>query len=153
MKHTEFNADNRPKVGDIVYYNFEGVSIALVRVTSDGGTLGCSIEPVDEFSDFPVDVDIAEYHELSTTPYPVLGDEDTRFSLIDSNCGVAIDGFFGKWSAVDVRRVRGEYYLLMENDEDGDEVPYIIVDSHRNVVCQYVYNGFDDLYEELEIED
>lgn len=65
------------------------------------------------------------------------------------NTNIVINGHMGTWYVIDETIYLGTRYKLLEHEELGDMAACLIVDDKNNIVVSNVYNGFDDLYEEL----
>lgn len=63
---------------------------------------------------------------------------------------VIVTGHRGSWYQIDTQKILDKNYYLMEHEQQGDEVPCIIVDEYNHLVCSDCHNGFNDLYLELE---
>ena len=56
-----------------------------------------------------------------------------------------IEGKDGTWEVVDYLLVEGKNYFLMEHEQYGTNVAYVILDQNGKVIVDSVYNGFDDM--------
>ncbi len=63
--------------------------------------------------------------------------------------GIVIEGHFGTWYVIDITTHKDEPVYLLEHEEYGDEAACLIVKADLTVVCEDVWNGFEDL-EDLE---
>lgn len=50
----------------------------------------------------------------------------------------------GTWYSIDARIYNDKIYFLCENEQVGDEMCHIIIDTECNLILDSVYNGFDD---------
>lgn len=67
--------------------------------------------------------------------------------------GIVIDGYCGAnltdtWYVIDTKDYDGETMFLLESEQDGDEVPCLVVNAKKEVLCDEAWNGFLD-YEEM----
>ena len=67
--------------------------------------------------------------------------------------GITIDGKDGTWSVINTMTYGGKELSLLENDEQGEDVPYIILDGDNNVLSDKVYSfeDFTSVYTESEV--
>jgi hypothetical protein len=56
-----------------------------------------------------------------------------------------IEGKDGTWQVVDYLLVEGKNYFLMEHEQYGTNVAYVVLDQNGKVIVDSVYNGFDDM--------
>ena len=65
---------------------------------------------------------------------------------------IKIAGHRGKWHVIDHTTCEryGDVYLL-EHSTYGDEAASLIIDKDYNVIIDDVWNGFDDLWEYLDM--
>ena len=56
-----------------------------------------------------------------------------------------IEGKDGTWQVVDYLLVEGKNYFLMEHEQYGTNVAYVVLDQKGKVIVDSVYNGFDDM--------
>ena len=59
--------------------------------------------------------------------------------------GIELEGFYGTWHVIDSKVIWGKKVFLLESEQDGEDVPGIIVDSSCNIMLDEAYNGFSDL--------
>ncbi len=62
--------------------------------------------------------------------------------LVDN---ITIENHIGTWYVIDKMEHDGETVYLLEHEEYGDEVACLIVNREKQVICDDVWNGFDDL--------
>lgn len=69
--------------------------------------------------------------------------------LTDHMDQIKVRGIRGKWHTLESREwyPGGPMLWLLEEDEEGDEWPFTIVDAAGNLVLENCYNGWDDLEE------
>ena len=65
--------------------------------------------------------------------------------LTKDTVGYEIEGKDGTWEVVDYLLVEGKNYFLMEHEQYGTNVAYVILDQNGKVIVDSVYNGFDDM--------
>jgi len=63
--------------------------------------------------------------------------------------GIKVDGHKGTWYVIDMDYIQGERCFLLEHETYGEDAPSVIIDIENNVLCEDVYNGFDDYREIL----
>ena len=59
--------------------------------------------------------------------------------------GYEIEGKDGTWEVIDYLLVEGKNYFLMEHEQYGKDVAYVVLDQKGNVIVDSTYNGFDDV--------
>lgn len=64
--------------------------------------------------------------------------------------GIKVDGHSGTWYVIDMDYIQGKRCFLLEHETYGDEVASVVIDGSNKVLCEDVYNGFDDYREMLE---
>ena len=65
--------------------------------------------------------------------------------LIKDTVGYEIEGKDGTWEVVDYLLVEGKNYFLMEHEQYGTNVAYVVLNKNGKVIVDSVYNGFDDM--------
>lgn len=65
-----------------------------------------------------------------------------KFICQDNNL---VEGYMGTWYVIDTASHEGETVYLLEHEEYGDETPCLIVKEDLTVLCDEVWNGFEDL--------
>lgn len=58
--------------------------------------------------------------------------------------GIEVKGHRGKWYVIDEANFVGGPYYLLEHETYGDEAACVIVDSNYNLICEDVWNGFEE---------
>lgn len=76
-------------------------------------------------------------------------------TLTADSDNIKIEGHIGTWYVIDqITYDRAPYTLgqlfLLEHEDYGDEAACLIVDSQGNIVMEDVWNGFDDLLDNLD---
>ena len=66
---------------------------------------------------------------------------------------IKIEGHYGRWYVIDEITVDGENLYLLEHETYGDEAACLIVNGNLDIVMDDVWNGFDDYYEQKEIDE
>lgn len=61
--------------------------------------------------------------------------------------GIVLEGYEGTWYVINEEYFNGRKLYLLESEDLGEEVPFIIVDEEKNVILEEAWNGFDDLDE------
>lgn len=64
---------------------------------------------------------------------------------IKDTVGYEIEGKDGTWEVVDYLLVEGKNYFLMEHEQYGTNVAYVVLNQNGKVIVDSVYNGFDDM--------
>ena len=67
-----------------------------------------------------------------------------------NDTAIAIKGHKGTWHVIDRTIYNGKEFYLLEHDIYGDEVACLIIDEDGDLLLEDVWNGFDDLYEQIE---
>lgn len=62
---------------------------------------------------------------------------------------IQVDGHEGTWYAIDSETINGVDYFLLEHEKYGDEAAGVIVNDKGQVVCEDIWNGFDEMAEVL----
>ena len=62
---------------------------------------------------------------------------------------IKIYGHYGTWHVINEMEIDGEMLYLLEHETYGDEATGLIVNDNLDIVCDDVWNGFDDYYEQL----
>ena len=113
-------------------HNYKGhaVSTSDVLILNDNGVTTTYYVNKDTFIEIPdfMKVTSSESGELT---------KDT--------VGYEIEGKDGTWEVVDYLLVEGKNYFLMEHEQYGTNVAYVILDQNGKVIVDSVYNGFDDM--------
>ena len=65
--------------------------------------------------------------------------------LTKDTVGYEIEGKDGTWEVIDYLLVEGKNYFLMEHEQYGKDVAYVVLDQNGNVLVDSTYNGFDDV--------
>lgn len=69
---------------------------------------------------------------------------------ISSNSdGITMEGYTGTWYVIDTNETPFGDLFLLESEVYGDETACLIVDENGLVLLNDVWNGFEDLFEEV----
>lgn len=69
---------------------------------------------------------------------------------MDRKLNVIVPGHKGSWYEIDHKQILGKPYFLMEHEQEGQDVPNIIIDEDNNLIMDNIYNGFSDFTYALE---
>ena len=64
--------------------------------------------------------------------------------LTKNTAGYEISGKGGTWEGVDYILMEGKNFFLMEHEQHGKDVAYVVLDQNGKVLVDGTYNGFDD---------
>ena len=64
--------------------------------------------------------------------------------LTKNTAGYEISGKGGTWEVVDYILMEGKNFFLMEHEQHGKDVAYVVLDQNGKVLVDGTYNGFDD---------
>lgn len=67
---------------------------------------------------------------------------------MENRDGIVLEGYEGTWYVIDEAYIGGQELYLLESEQEGDELPGIIVDEDLHVIMDDAWNGFDDLDED-----
>ncbi|MBD5444051.1 MAG: hypothetical protein HDR29_00690, partial [Lachnospiraceae bacterium] len=73
--------------------------------------------------------------------------------ITEASENISVEGHMGTWYVIDSEEIEGRKLFLLEHEEYGDEAASIIIDEHKNLVMEDVYNGFDDYRERMDFDD
>ena len=82
-------------------------------------------------------------HAVSTSDVLILNDEGVMTTK--DMVGYKIEGKDGTWEVIDYLLIEGKNYFLMEHEQYGKDVAYVVLDQNGNVLVDGTYNGFDDV--------
>ncbi|MBO6309844.1 MAG: DUF3848 domain-containing protein [Oribacterium sp.] len=120
----------------------EVLNIHLIRRNGDD-MCGFPVSQKDTYSDklreAGYTVLIAETYEIGVPKQ----EKEPEKTISEDSQGLHIDGYTDTWSVINNMTYGGKELYLLENDEVGDETPYLIVDSDMNVLFDEGYS-FDD---------
>ena len=113
-------------------HNYKGhaVSTSDVLILNDNGVTTTYYVNKDTF------IEIPDFMKVTSSE---------SGGLIKETVGYEIEGKDGTWEVVDYLLVEGKNYFLMEHEQYGTNVAYVILDQNGKVIVDSVYNGFDDM--------
>lgn len=113
-------------------HNYKGhaVSTSDVLILNDNGVTTTYYVNKDTFIEIP---DFMKVTSLESG------------GLIKDTVGYEIEGKDGTWEVVDYLLVEGKNYFLMEHEQYGTNVAYVVLNQNGKVIVDSVYNGFDDM--------
>ena len=113
-------------------HNYKGhaVSTSDVLILNDNGVMTTYYVNKDTF------IEIPDFMKVTSSE---------SGGLIKDTVGYEIEGKDGTWEVVDYLLVEGKNYFLMEHEQYGTNVAYVILDQNGKVIVDSVYNGFDDM--------
>jgi len=65
--------------------------------------------------------------------------------ITEKSENIHVDGHEGTWYTISREAINGVDYFLLEHEQYGDEVASVIVNDKGQVICEDIWNGFDDL--------
>ena len=113
-------------------HNYKGhaVSTSDVLILNDNGVMTTYYVNKDTF------IEIPDFMKVTSSE---------SGGLTKDTVGYEIEGKDGTWEVVDYLLVEGKNYFLMEHEQYGTNVAYVILDQNGKVIVDSVYNGFDDM--------
>ena len=113
-------------------HNYKGhaVSTSDVLILNDEGVMTTYYVNKDTF------IEIPDFMKVTSSE---------SGGLTKDTVGYEIEGKDGTWEVVDYLLVEGKNYFLMEHEQYGTNVAYVILDQNGKVIVDSVYNGFDDM--------
>ena len=113
-------------------HNYKGhaVSTSDVLILNDNGATTTYYVNKDTF------IEIPDFMKVTSSE---------SGGLTKDTVGYEIEGKDGTWEVVDYLLVEGKNYFLMEHEQYGTNVAYVILDQNGKVIVDSVYNGFDDM--------
>ena len=113
-------------------HNYKGhaVSTSDVLILNDNGVTTTYYVNKDTF------IEIPDFMKVTSSE---------SGGLTKDTVGYEIEGKDGTWEVVDYLLVEGKNYFLMEHEQYGTNVAYVILDQNGKVIVDSVYNGFDDM--------
>lgn len=108
-----------------------------VENIEENGALNLSYRPFAQPDDFEHYTDVTSEKTISDV---INKDSDN----------ITVEGHTGTWYVIDTAEVDGQELFLLENEEYGDETANVIVDENGALVMDDVWNGFDELYEQMD---
>ena len=113
-------------------YNYKGhaVSTSDVLILNDNGATTTYYVNKDTF------IEIPDFMKVTSSE---------SGGLMKDTVGYEIEGKDGTWEVVDYLLVEGKNYFLMEHEQYGTNVAYVVLNQNGKVIVDSVYNGFDDM--------
>lgn len=113
-------------------HNYKGhaVSTSDVLILNDNGVTTTYYVNKDTF------IEIPDFMKVTSSE---------SGGLIKDTVGYKIEGKDGTWEVVDYLLVEGKNYFLMEHEQYGTNVAYVVLNQNGKVIVDSVYNGFDDM--------
>ena len=132
MKPGETPEQIKKELGKKQPHNYKGhaVSTSDVLILNDKGVMTTYYVNKDTF------IEIPDFMKVTSSE---------SGGLTKDTVGYEIEGKDGTWEVVDYLLVEGKNYFLMEHEQYGTNVAYVILDQNGKVIVDSVYNGFDDM--------
>lgn len=113
-------------------HNYKGhaVSTSDVLILNDEGVMTTYYVNKDTF------IEIPDFMKVTSSE---------SGGLTKDTVGYEIAGKDGTWEVIDYLLVEGKNYFLMEHEQYGKDVAYVVLDQKGNVLVDSTYNGFDDV--------
>ena len=113
-------------------HNYKGhaVSTSDVLILNDNGVTTTYYVNKDTF------IEIPDFMKVTSSE---------SGGLTKDTVGYEIEGKDGTWEVVDYLLVEGKNYFLMEHEQYGTNVAYVVLNQNGKVIVDSVYNGFDDM--------
>lgn len=113
-------------------HNYKGhaVSTSDVLILNDEGVMTTYYVNKDTF------IEIPDFMKVTSSE---------SGGLTKDTVGYEIEGKDGTWEVVDYLLVEGKNYFLMEHEQYGTNVAYVVLNQNGKVIVDSVYNGFDDM--------
>ena len=113
-------------------HNYKGhaVSTSDVLILNDNGVTTTYYVNKDAF------IEIPDFMKVTSSE---------SGGLTKDTVGYEIEGKDGTWEVVDYLLVEGKNYFLMEHEQYGTNVAYVVLNQNGKVIVDSVYNGFDDM--------
>ena len=125
-------ADEKRSLGKKQPHNYKGhaVSTSDVLILNDEGVMTTYYVNKDTF------IEIPDFMKVTSSE---------SGGLTKDTVGYEIEGKDGTWEVIDYLLVEGKNYFLMEHEQYGKDVAYVVLDQNGNVLVDGTYNGFDDV--------
>ena len=113
-------------------HNYKGhaVSTSDVLILNDNGVTTTYYVNKDTF------IEIPDFMKVTSSE---------SGGLTKDTVGYEIAGKDGTWEVIDYLLVEGKNYFLMEHEQYGTNVAYVVLNQNGKVIVDSVYNGFDDM--------
>lgn len=131
MKPGETPDQIKKELGKKQPHNYKGhaVSTSDVLILNDKGVMTTYYVNKDTF------IEISDFMKVTSSE---------GGGLTKDTVGYEIAGKDGTWEVIDYLLVEGKNYFLMEHEQYGKDVAYVVLDQKGNVLVDSTYNGFDD---------
>lgn len=131
MKQGETPDQIKKELGKKQPHNYKGhaVSTSDVLILNDKGVMTTYYVNKDTF------IEISDFMKVTSSE---------GGGLTKDTVGYEIAGKDGTWEVIDYLLVEGKNYFLMEHEQYGKDVAYVVLDQKGNVLVDSTYNGFDD---------
>ena len=112
-------------------HNYKGhaVSTSDVLILNDKGVMTTYYVNKDTF------IEISDFMKVTSSE---------GGGLTKDTVGYEIAGKDGTWEVIDYLLVEGKNYFLMEHEQYGKDVAYVVLNQDGKVIVDSTYNGFDD---------
>ena len=132
MKPGETPEQIKKELGKKQPHNYKGhaVSTSDVLILNDKGVMTTYYVNKDTF------IEISDFMKVTSSE---------GGGLTKDTVGYEIAGKDGTWEVIDYLLVEGKNYFLMEHEQYGKDVAYVVLDQKGNVLVDGTYNGFDDV--------
>ena len=111
-------------------HNYKGHAVSTSDVLNDEGVMTTYYVNKDTF------IEIPDFMKVTSSE---------SGGLTKDTVGYEIEGKDGTWEVIDYLLVEGKNYFLMEHEQYGKDVAYVVLDQNGNVLVDGTYNGFDDV--------
>ena len=132
MKPGDTPEQIKKELGKKQPHNYKGhaVSTSDVLILNDKGVMSTYYVNKDTFIEF------SDFMKVTSSE---------GGGLTKDTVGYEIAGKDGTWEVIDYLLVEGKNYFLMEHEQYGKDVAYVVLDQKGNVLVDGTYNGFDDV--------
>ena len=112
-------------------HNYKGhaISTSDVMILNDNGITTVYYVNKDAF------IEISDFMKVASSE---------NGGLTKDTVGYEIEGKDGSWEVIDYLLVEGKNYFLMEHEQYGKDVAYVVLNQDGKVIVDSTYNGFDD---------
>ena len=112
-------------------HNYKGhaINTSDVMILNDNGIMTVYYVNKDAF------IEISDFMKVTSSE---------GGGLTKDTVGYEIEGKDGSWEVIDYLLVEGKNYFLMEHEQYGKDVAYVVLNQDGKVIVDSTYNGFDD---------
>ena len=112
-------------------HNYKGhaINTSDVMILNDNGIMTVYYVNKDAF------IEISDFMKVASSE---------NGGLTKDTVGYEIEGKDGSWEVIDYLLVEGKNYFLMEHEQYGKDVAYVVLNQDGKVIVDSTYNGFDD---------